>query len=109
MRITIRNTTSEPILKDGCGTKLVGKTSLGASFDLSYSAEIHCGPDPEPTGILAAAVVIDPGETIEEVLVFTSFAFQGYYRAHVWLLDETGAPGPTNPLFSGTFLMVPGS
>lgn len=109
VRITIRNTTSEPILKDGCGTKLVGKTRRDASFDLSYSAELLCGPDPEPAEILAAAVVIDPGETIEDVLVFSSFAFQGYYRAHVWLLDETGVLRPENPVFSGTFVMVPGT
>lgn len=109
VRVTIRNTTSEPILKDGCATKLVGKTSRDQTFEEEYQPALHCGQAAGVAEVLAAAVEIAPGATFEETLNFTSFAFQGYYRANVWLLDDTGGLQPASPAFSGTVIMVPGT
>ena len=105
--VTTRNISSRPILKDGCATKLVGVTSLVRAFEEEYLPSLRCGRGVTLAEVRAKMTRIEPGASLVETLTFQSFAFQGYYRANVWLLDEEGGLAADTPAVSGIFKMFP--
>lgn len=105
--ITVRNLSSSPILKDGCGIKLVGVTNLTHPFEEEYLPTLRCGRGVTLAEVRANMVRIEPGGSYTEELSFHFFAFQGYYRANVWLLDEEGNLAVDTPATSGIFRMFP--
>lgn len=107
VRITVRNVGSAPIFKDGCATKLVGKTSRTADFEQSFDPQIRCGAGATPADVIANSVEILPGATFEESLQIISFAFQGFYRVNVWIVDSNGELAAPLPAISPTFDVFP--
>lgn len=107
--VTTRNASSDPIFKDGCGTKMVGVTSLGRPFEEVYLPTLRCGRDVTPAVVRANMVRIDPGASFVEELTFHAFAFQGYYRVNMWILDEEGRLAADTPAPSGIFRVYPAS
>lgn len=105
--ITTRNVSSRPIFKDACSTKLVGVTSLSREFEEEYNPRLRCGSDVTAVDVRANMVRLDPGSSFEETLTLTTFAFQGYYRANVWILDEQGERVAEIPAHSGIFRVFP--
>ncbi|MDX1577633.1 MAG: hypothetical protein R3266_04075 [Gemmatimonadota bacterium] len=101
--VTIENVSAGPIFKDGCATKAVGKTSSEAAFEEVYNPTLRCGSGAGPAEIVAAMVELEPGEVLEESVEIPFFAFQGFYRVNVWVLDEAGELAAPRPAFSGTF------
>lgn len=105
--ITVRNATSRPIFKDYCSTKLVGVTSLVRAFEEEYNPRLRCGNGATSADVRANMVRLEPGESLQEELTFSPFAFQGYYRVNVWILDEEGQLFPETPAHSGIFRVFP--
>ena len=104
---TTRNTGSAPIFKDGCSTRLVGKTTEAAEFEAVFKPSLRCGSGATLADIVANMVELGPGESFEETLQLTSFAFQGFYRANVWILNSDGTLAGSTPAHSGTFRVFP--
>lgn len=103
VRVTTRNRGTASVIRDGCSTKIVGKTSRDAAFEEVFNPALRCGEGVSASDILAAAVELAPGEVYVETLDIPFFAFQGFYRVNVWLLDPDGSPASPAPAFSGTF------
>ncbi len=104
---TTRNVSSRPIFKDACSTKLVGVTSLSREFEEEYNPRLRCGSGATAADVRANMVRLESGESFEESLTLPTFAFQGYYRANVWILDEQGERVAETPAFSGIFRVFP--
>jgi hypothetical protein len=104
---SVRNTTSDPVFADGCSFKVVGKTSRTAKFEDDYSPTIQCGTDVDQEEILANLIEIAAGQTVDMLLKIPPFAFQGFYRVNVWILDDQGMQVSTVPAYSGTFEVFP--
>lgn len=107
VRITVRNVGSVSIFKDGCATKLVGKTSRAADFEASFDPQLRCGAGATAADVIANSVEILPGATFEESLQLVSFAFQGFYRVNVWIVDSNGELASALPAISPTFDVFP--
>ena len=107
--VTTRNVSSRPIFQDVCSTKLVGVTSLARTFEEDYNPRLRCGNGATAADVRANMVRIEPGESFDERLSFTLFAFQGYYRANVWIVDEEGQLAAETPATSGVFRVFPSS
>lgn len=105
--VTTRNVSSSPVFKDACGTKPVGVTNLEVEFEAVYNPRLHCGPDVTISDIVERMAELAPGESVEETVRLTSFAFQGWYRVNVWLLDEEGNLAVDTPATSGIFQVFP--
>ncbi len=105
--ITTRNVSGDPIFKDVCATRLVGVTNLEVDFEEFYDPRLHCGAGVTLADIAERMVEIGPGASFEEALTLQSFAFQGYYRAHVWILDAEGRLVAETPAPSGIFEVFP--
>ncbi|MFV1988610.1 MAG: hypothetical protein ACC682_15155 [Gemmatimonadota bacterium] len=104
---SVRNTTAAVVFVGGCSFKVVGKTSRTAEFDETYSPTVQCGTDVDQAEILANLIEIAAGQTVEMSLKIPPFAFQGFYRVNVWILDAEGMQVSTLPAFSGTFEVFP--
>jgi hypothetical protein len=105
--ITIHNRGTETLRVDACSIKVVGKTTEKAVFAEDYAPNIQCGVDWTIADILENMVEIAPGESVTESTKIQVFAFQGYYRVNVWLVDETGMRTAAVPAYSGTFEVYP--
>lgn len=105
--LTISNRGGETVFKDACSTEVVGKTSLSGAFEDDYDPTLHCGEDVTPADIAAAMIELPPGDAIVESQSLARFAFQGFYRVNVWILDGTGARISMTPFHSGTFEVFP--
>jgi len=105
--ITIHNRGTETIRVDACSIKIVGKTTEEAAFAEDYAPNIQCGVDWTIADILENMVEVLPGESITESRQIQVFAFQGYYRVNVWLVDDSGARTAAVPAHSGTFEVYP--
>jgi len=105
--VTTRNVSAAPIFKDSCGTKAVGVTNLEVAFEAVYNPRLHCGPAATKVDVVERMVDLDPGESVTETLRLTSFAFQGWYRVNVWLLDAEGNLAVDTPATSGIFQVFP--
>ncbi|WP_420632659.1 hypothetical protein [Candidatus Palauibacter sp.] len=105
--ITTRNVSGGPIFKDACATRLVGVTNLEVDFDETYDPRLRCGAGATRAEIMANMVELGPGASFEEALTIHSFAFQGYYRANVWILDAEGGLVAEAPATSGVFEVFP--
>ena len=92
-----------------CSTKLVGVTSLVRAFEEDFNPRLRCGNGATAEDVRANMVRIEPGESYTENLEFTLFAFQGYYRANVWILDEEGQLVAETPAHTGIFRVFPSS
>lgn len=104
---SVRNTTSETVRAGYCSMKAVGKTDLEADFETVYSPTVRCGADVDLDEIRSLMVEIPPGATETFDPPLSPFAFQGFYRVNVWILDENGERVAGLPAFSGTFLVIP--
>jgi hypothetical protein len=105
--ITIQNRGTETIRVDACSIKIVGKTTEKAVFAEDYAPNILCGVDWTIEDVVANTVEIAPGGSVTESRQIQVFAFQGYYRVNVWLVDETGARIAPVPAHSGIFEVYP--
>lgn len=105
--VTTRNVSSRPIFRDVCSTKLVGVTSLARTFEEDFNPRLRCGSGATTADVRANMRRLDPGESFTESLEFTLFAFQGYYRVNVWILDEEGHIVAESPAASGVFRVFP--
>ncbi|WP_420441846.1 hypothetical protein [Candidatus Palauibacter sp.] len=105
--VTTRNVSGAPVFKDSCATKAVGVTNLEVEFEALYNPRLHCGPAVEKADIVERMVELDPGESATETLRLTSFAFQGWYRVNVWILDSEGNLAVETPATSGIFRVFP--
>lgn len=105
--LTVTNRRSETVFKDACSTEIVGKTSQAVEFEVDYDPTLYCGEDVTLAEITALMVELPPGASIVESYTLARFAFQGFYRVNVWILDETGTPISTLPFHSGTFEVFP--
>ena len=105
--ITTRNVSSRPIFKDACSTKLVGVTSLSREFEEEYNPRLRCGRGATEADVRANMVRLESGASFEETLTLHSFAFQGYYRVNMWILDEQGERVAETPATSGIFRVFP--
>ncbi len=106
---TTRNTTGGPLYKDGCSTELVGRTVFTNPFKERYDPTLRCGPNPTQADIVANMVELAPGETVQESLDLSFFAFQGFWRVNVWILNADGTLAAATPAFSGIFKVFPSS
>lgn len=104
---TVRNTTSETLYVDGCSLKAVGTTNRDSPFETAYLPTARCGADVDLDEILANMVEVPPGATARLEAPLSVFAFQGFYRINVWILDVSGERVSELPAFSGTFLVYP--
>ena len=105
--VTTRNVSSRPIFRDVCSTKLVGVTSLVRAFEEDFNPRLRCGNGATAADVRANMVRLEPGESFAESLEFTLFAFQGYYRVNVWIVDEEGQLVDETPAASGVFRVFP--
>jgi hypothetical protein len=105
--IQIRNEGLETRYVDYCSVKIVGTTSRSAPFPEDYSPQVRCGSDWTQADIIANKIELPPGGTVQESQRIQSFAFQGYYRVNVWLVDENGDRIGETPSYSGTFEVFP--
>lgn len=105
--LTVANRGTGTVYKDSCSTEVVGKTSLAAEFEVDYDPTLSCGEEVTTAEILAAMVELAPGASIVESHALAPFAFQGFYRVNVWILDDTGARISSTPFHSGTFEVFP--
>jgi len=87
--------------------KIVGKTSRTAAFPEDYSPQVRCGSAWTLADIVENMVEVPAGGSVQESQQIQSFAFQGYYRVNVWLVDETGERIGSTPVYSGTFEVFP--
>jgi hypothetical protein len=104
---SVRNAGTESVFVDACSIKVVGKTSRTAKFATDYSPSIQCGSDVDMTEIVASMVEVPAGQTRELMIKIPTFAFQGFYRVNVWILDASGERVSSLPVFSGTFDVFP--
>ena len=104
---SVRNTGSEAVFADACSIKVVGVTSRTKEFATDYSPSIRCGADVDVAEIVENMVEIPPGQTRQLMLKIPTFAFQGFYRVNVWILDSMGERVSGLPAFSGTFDVFP--
>ena len=87
--------------------KLVGKTDRAAEFEAVFEPQGRCGPGATLADIVANMVELAPGESFEDGIQIISFAFQGFYRVNVWILNADGTLAANTPAFSATFLVFP--
>ena len=104
---TVRNTTSESLYVDVCSLKPAGKTDRDRPFETDYLPGTACGPDVDLDEIRSRMVEVAPGATARFEPRLPTFAFQGFYRVNVWLLDANGERVNEVPAFSGTFVVFP--
>jgi hypothetical protein len=104
---SVRNVGAEGVFVDACSIKIVGKTSRTASFATDYSPSIQCGSDVDTAEIIANMVEVPAGQTRQLMIKIPTFAFQGFYRVNVWILDASGERVSGLPAFSGTFDVFP--
>ncbi len=107
VRFTVRNMSGAPIYKDSCSTKLVGTTGVDGSFDEVFDPTLRCGSNAGVQDIVANMIELAPSEENSDSLQLVSFAFQGYYRVNVWIVDADGALVSSTPAISGTFDVFP--
>ena len=107
VRFTVHNTSGTPVYKDSCATKLVGNTGSLGVFDEVFDPTLHCGSDASVQDIIANMIELVPGEETSDSLQLVTFAFQGYYRVNVWIVDADGALVSNAPAISGTFHVFP--
>ncbi|MDH3732594.1 MAG: hypothetical protein OEU54_03630 [Gemmatimonadota bacterium] len=105
--VSVTNETSATIYIDTCSVKPVGKTSREAAFPVDYSPQNQCGNDVDVEEIVANMIELPAGQSIQVTGNISSFAFQGFYRINVWVLDVAGARVSNLPVFSGTFEVFP--
>ena len=107
--VTTTNVSGSAILKDSCATKMVGVTDLQRDFEEVYNPRLHCGSEVTRADIVEHMVEILPGASFEETLRLSTFAFQGWYRVNVWILNAEGNLAVETPAISGTFRVFPAS
>jgi len=107
VEVAIRNGGGETRYVDWCSLKVVGKTSRSVPFPEDYAPQARCGSNWTPADVIANRIELPPGGSIQESPQISSFAFQGFYRVNVWLVDENGDRIGTKPVFSGTFTVFP--
>ena len=105
--VTSRNVSGAPILKDSCATKPVGVTNLEVEFEAFYNPTLHCGRGATRADIVERMVQLEPGDSTQETVTIPFFAFQGWYRVHVWILDAEGNLAEETPAASGIFQVFP--
>ena len=105
--VTSRNVSGHRIFKDACATKPVGVTNLEVEFEASYNPTLHCGRGATRDDIVRHTVELGPGDSTEEIVTIPFFAFQGWYRVNVWLLDAEGNLAFDTPATSGIFQVFP--
>lgn len=105
--LTVTNTGNATVFKDFCSTEIVGRTSNDTPFEVDYDPSLLCGQDVTLEEIVADMIELAPGASIREEHRIVPFAFQGFYRVNVWILDESGTPISTGPYYSGTFEVYP--
>jgi hypothetical protein len=103
---TVTNRTSAVLSYDWCSVGLASRGGSGG-FELRYSPSRRCGFGAGLEEVLEHMVPVAPGESVRDSILGS--AVQSVYRVHVWLLDETGAPEPGNPVASNSFDMFPGA
>ncbi len=107
VRVRVRNASAATLYLDGCATKIVGKTSRSVPFEAVYDPSLRCGQNATQADIVAAMSELAPGETRQETLQLAPFAFQGFYRVNLWILDAAGALIAPDPAVTGTFRVSP--
>ena len=107
VRFTVRNMTGASIYKDNCSTKLVGNTGGDDGFDEVLDPTLRCGSNAGVQDIVANMIELAPSEENSDSLQLVSFAFQGYYRVNVWIVDADGAVAFNTPAISGIFDVFP--
>lgn len=103
---TVRNTTAGPIFKDNCSLKPVGITRRDLEFEEVFNASLFCAPG-TPTDVMANMDEIGPGETLSATAPISAFAFQGFYRLNVWIVQADGTLAHDVPSHSGIFEVFP--
>jgi len=107
VRFTVRNRGFAPIYMDACSTKPVGVTSLSNEFEAVFNPTLRCGAGATTADVVANMVEIPPGEMSQATVQIVSFAFQGFYRVNVWIVDAEGMLVPPAPAVSGIFEVFP--
>ena len=105
--VTTRNVSASPIFKDSCAIKPVGVTDLRREFEEVYNPRLHCGSEVTRADIIEHMVEIVPGASFEETLGISPFAFPGWYRVNVWILNAEGSLAAGTPAISGIFRVFP--
>ena len=106
MEYTVRNTTAAPIYKDNCSLKPVGVTRREIPFEEVFNPSLFCAPG-TPADIIANMTEIAPGETMTDTFQISAFAFQGFYRLNVWIVESDGTLAHPVPSHSGIFEVFP--
>ena len=107
VRFTVRNTSGASIYKDNCSAKLVGTTTRDGKFEAVFDPTRSCGPNASMDDIVANMIELAPDESTSDSLELQTFAFQGYYRVIVWIVDSDGTLVANTPAISGTFHVFP--
>lgn len=105
--LTLTNGGAAPVFVDDCSVDIVGKTSREVPFDEDYDPTLRCGQDVTPAEIVSRLIELPPGTAVTASYSLATFAFQGFYRVNVWIVDATGARTSTTPHYSGTFEVFP--
>ncbi|WP_420449941.1 hypothetical protein [Candidatus Palauibacter sp.] len=105
--VTSRNVSGAPIFKDSCATKAVGVTNLEVEFEEFYNPTLHCGRGATRADIVERMVALEPGDSTQDTVTVPFFAFQGWYRVNVWILDAEGNLAEETPAASGVFQIFP--
>lgn len=105
--VTSRNVSGAPIFKDSCATKAVGVTNLEVEFEEFYNPTLHCSRGATRADIVERMVALEPGDSTQDTVTVPFFAFQGWYRVNVWILDAEGNLAEETPAASGVFQIFP--
>ena len=104
---TITNRTPDVLRYDWCSVEHVARTSSEEPFDVRYVPSRRCGFGAGIDQVREHMVALASGEARRDSVFLSGAAFQGQYRIHVWLVDESGVPDADNPVVSNTVDVFP--
>ena len=104
---TITNRTPDVLRYDWCSVEHAARTSTESPFKVRYLPSRRCGFGAGIDEVREKMVVLAPAESARDSVSLSGAAFQGQYRIHVWLVDETGVADPNQPVVSNTVDVFP--
>ena len=104
---TITNRTPDMLRYDWCSVSHVGRISSDTPFDVRYIPSRRCGVGAGIDEVRENMVVLAPAESARDSVFLSGAAFQGQYRIHVFLVDESGVADEDNPVVSNTVDVFP--
>ena len=104
---TIKNRTPDALRYDWCSVQHVARTSSDAPFTVRYLPARRCGFGAGIDEVREKMVTLAPTESTRDSVFLSGAAFQGQYRIHLWLVDESGVADPDNPVVSNTVDVFP--